>query len=258
MVLKSTRTGSLTTRKSDKDVAAIFVSEEAFMTSLFVLCYDRFAYGVQGADNFLGDREHDPWTFETLAHEIQLEFGVTPLTANVHKVMAGVALQTSDEFFQDVRRFVELCNVLAGDDFDPTTFDPATCAEMAWAMTEVSLFRELPEEYGDEPFSEEIRGYIGAMLRLEGVAKPPNVLRIGLGTAGNDDPLNVWADDPEMYSAAYGVQTEKSEAIKAMQLQNLQQLFQQLQVLNLRHGSTRDVSDRVLRELEQQHQRNQL
>ena len=248
---KAPRTSVLTAPKDGtRKAAALLQSPDAYTASLLVLCFDRFAADVAGHDSFLGDAGHQPWSLETVAYELRMEFGVTPLEANLHKIMAATNLLTSDEFFQNVRQFVDICNVLAGDDFDPSTFDPATCAEMAWGLTEATSIRELPDDYGDNPFSDEIRGYIGFMLDYEGIVNAPDVLRLGVRNKPGD-PLNVWADDPELYEAAFAVQQEKSDDIQNMLKENLVALLQQLEELPLIHGSANDLAERVLTELRQ-------
>lgn len=243
------RTSVLTApRDSARRASALLLSPDAYSASLFVLCFDRFAADAQGGDSFLGDADNPPWTLETVAYELRMEFGVAVPEVNLHKIMAAVSLLTSDEFFQNVRRFVDLSNVLAGDDFDPSTFDPATCAEMAWAITEASILREFPEDYGDEPFSEEVRAYIGFMLDYEGIANAPDVLQIGL-RPDRGDPLSAWSDDPDMYEAAFGIQQEKTDDIKTMLRENIVALLRQLESLPLIHGTTDQLVERVLAEL---------
>jgi len=248
----------LTVQRQKSQVAGeLFKSPEAFALPLFCLCFDRFVMAVEPEDSFLGSQDSAPWLFETLQHEVSQEFNVEPLVNNIHKVMACVELLTSDAFYRNTRSFINICNVLAGDQFDPSTFDPATCSEMAWGLTEAGLLRDFPEEYGEEPFSDEIRAYIGYMLDYEGIHHVPDVLQIGTRVS-TGDPLNIWADDPELYSAAFGVQTERSEAIKQLLIDNLVLLLQQLRDLPLRHGSTEDLTTKILQNLQQKEQGNAL
>lgn len=229
-------------------IQKLLTSKEAFVTTLVVICFDLFAANVSGPDSFLGDVDNPPWTPETLAYNLGAAYKVDVPDYNIHKIMAGVSAMTSDDFFRNTRKFNWLCNVYAGDEsgFDPTVYDPATCGEMAWAISEVMLLRELPEDYGPNPFSDEICKYIGFMLDFEGIVNPPTVLQLGLRRPNTEDPLAVWADDPDMYQAAYRQQQGTSQSIKDIIIENMSQLIAQLEAVPLMHGSTKNIADKLI------------
>ncbi len=238
-----------TTKRRDVSyIQKLLTSKEAFVTTLVVICFDLFAANVSGPDSFLGDEDNPPWTPETLAHNLGVAYKVDVPDYNIHKIMAGVSVLTSDDFFRNTRKFNWLCNVYAGDEsgFDPTVYDPATCGEMAWAITEVMLLRELPDDYGPNPFSDEICKYMGFMLDFEGIVNPPTVLQLGLRRSNTEDPLAVWADDPEMYQAAYQQQLGTSQSIKDIIVENMSQLLAQLEAVPLMHGSTKNIADKII------------
>lgn len=156
--------------------------------------------------------------------------------------MAAICILTSDDFYKNLPRFIQLCNVLADDTFNPLVFDPADSFEMAWAITEAMLLSP-PEE--DEPFTDEIRYYIGHMLSEEGVVNPPDVLRIAIQDVSIEDPLAGDTEDPTMYAAFYESQRSKSEEITAMLKQQINELFEQLQSLVLSEGDVGDLFGRM-------------
>lgn len=156
--------------------------------------------------------------------------------------MAAICILTSDDFYKNLPRFIQLCNVLADEEFNPLVFDPADSFEMAWAITEAMLLSP-PEE--DEPFTDEIRFYIGHMLTEEGIVNPPDVLRIAIQDVSIDDPLAGDVEDPAMYSAFYESQRSKSAEITAMLKQQIDELFAELQSLTLKSGDTADLLKRM-------------
>jgi hypothetical protein len=50
-----------------------------------------------------------------------------------------------------------------------------------------------------------------------------------------------YADDPEMYSAIYQVQQEKTNEMRGIYLDNVSALAQQLSALSLQNGSTEPI-----------------
>lgn len=174
--------------------------------------------------------------------ELRDEFQVDLPQVNVDKIMAAINILTSDSFYKRLPDFVVLCNVLADDQFNPLVFDPADSAEMAWAITEAMLLS--PPE-GDEPFTDEIRHYIGYMLAEEGLVNPPDVLQIAMYNTRMRDPIAVDADDPEMYAAFYKSQQSKSEEITQMLRRQINELFSELSSLHLKNGDTKELLKRM-------------
>lgn len=214
-------------------------SPDSFATPLLVLCIDRLGWEMLNDDG-------SPWAPETIRYEVQSEFQVRLPDRNLDKIMAAISVLTSDDFFQNLPKFIMICNVLAGDTFDPSVFDPATCAEMAWAITEALLLEPVDN---DEPFAEDIRRYVGFMLTEEGFGSPPDVLRIAMRDGG--DPLSVWSDEPDLYQAAYEIQREKTTDIQTMLQSNLVELVHQLEQLPLEKGSTDELLQRMQQGLKQ-------
>lgn len=201
-------------------------SDDVYATTLLVLLTELF------------DLEFLNWTPETIRIEVREELGIELPPTAIDKIMAAIMLLTTDQFFKHVPTFIHICNVLSGNSFDPTVFDPADSLEMAWGITEATLIAP-PEE--DEPFSEEIRAYMGYQLAEEGFQTAPDVLGIAIMPAVINDPNSIFASDPEIYQAFHEKKTLDQNNIISLLKENLQELLDQLQLLPLSKGSTQEL-----------------
>jgi len=208
----------------------------SFATTLLAVMFD--FYG----EDFIhgkGQAEFLDWDEETIKLQLESDFGISLPEANLHRIMAGIAILTTNFFYRRIDAFVQLCNVLSGDEFDPRVFNTADVDEMAWGITEAALL--FPP--GDsEEFSEEILEYIRVKAKSEGIATLPDVLAIA---NTGEDPLYEYADDPEMYGAMFTTVNSKSEEIKYEVAEGLQRLVSQLGSLPLRNGSAKDMAKRL-------------
>ena len=182
------------------------------------------------------------WHPQTIQMQVSADMNVDIPKENFDKLMAGIMVLTTDYFYSEVSRFINLCNIFAGDDFDPEVFDPADTSEMAWAISEV-LMLDPPDK--PNPFSEEIRAYIGEMLKEEGFVTAPDVLRIGLDSDLSAQVSTDYADDPEMFQAIYESQESKTAEIENMLEENMQMLWTQLTAIPLKHGTTEDLMKKL-------------
>lgn len=216
-------------------------SPDAFGTVLLVLCLD--AWGdecLRDAD----DPSRGPWHATVFKDELEHRYGVVLPKANLDKLMAAVTVVTTDLFFQDARAFVTLANVLAGDEFDPGVWEKADAVECAWAITE-ALLLDPPDEGNPEPFCDEIRHYVGAVLRDEGFVTPPDVLRIALDADFAAKVEFDFTDDPEMFEGIYAVQQGKAADVESVLRAQLTELAAQLKSLPLADGSTAELEERI-------------
>jgi hypothetical protein len=203
----------------------VFENQENHATTLLVAALDLY-----GTDMFT-------WAPQTISLELKEDVGATLPADNLDKLMAAISVVTSNEFYKDLTKFIQLCNVLSGDEFDPEVFDPADSAEMAWGITEAMLLSP-PDE--SEPFADDIRFYMGHMLSEDGILTPPDVLGIAI-MDNAADPLNNLSDDPAMYEAFYANQQSKSQEITEMVKEQVSVLIAQLEALQLTEGSTEDM-----------------
>jgi len=183
------------------------------------------------------------WLPETLRLEIQDDFQVPLRDPLLSRVLTGFDLLTSDDFYKRLPDFVMHCNIMSGDSFNPTLWNPADAGECAWGITEALLLSP-PED--DEPFSEEIRAYVGSVLDAEGIVTAPDVLRIAVRSSPDFD-LGLFADDPEMAGAIASMENSKTEDINQLILAGIKTIAEQLQRLPLQNGK----ADNILQKMQQ-------
>ena len=218
-----------------RHLRSVLMDQDAYATTLTVILID-----VLGTDYFT-------WAPETIRREVLDEFQAELPSKNLHKIMAVIALITTDDFYNNLPRFIQLCNVLADDEFDPFVFDPADSAEMAWAITEAMLLD--PPEDPEHAFADEIRYYIGEVTSEEGIVNPPDVLGIAKRDTHSPDPIGAFADDPVMYNAFWDAQRDKGDWLNEMLRERLQELMSQVTSLPLAEGNTDELLKRMRREM---------
>lgn len=229
--------------------ALYFVKPDAFATTLTVIAADALVWEEASTDEELANSGLSAltrWHPETVQWEVSQELGLKPdqvPSQNWDKLNTAIGILTSDDFFRRADRFIDYCNILSGQgEFRPDLFDHADADECAWGITEALLLRAPLET--PEPFSNEIRYYIGAALQREGIKQPPDVLKLALFP---DDPGwdAMGPDDPEMFSGWFQLQRESSEEVETFLRDRLTALLQELSQLKLRHGNTDDLMQRV-------------
>lgn len=102
------------------------------------------------------------WDITTVYMEAQADFKVDMDSAVTDRIGAIQTIMTTDAFFKRLDAFIAVSNTLAGGDPYFEVFDPATTEEMAWAIAEVSLNREML------PFSYPIKHYVMQQLKADG------------------------------------------------------------------------------------------
>lgn len=214
---------------SDKQLLKeIWSSPQTFGIVLLTLFLDRF--GTEALE----------WDPGTIAMEVEDEFNVELPQSVFDKLMAAINIMTTDTFYRSLPDFIIICNVLSGDTYRPDTFDPADSVEIAWGLTEGLLIAP-PEEDDLEPFSDEVRAYIGAVLDSEGIINAPDVLKIAIRRANVSDAANQFSDDPAMFTAIYEVEAGKTDEINYVIQQKALLLIEQLKALPLINGTTTEV-----------------
>jgi len=102
------------------------------------------------------------WDPTTVFLELQADFHADVDTTVLDRWSAISVIMTSDAFFKRLDAFMGICNTLSSGEPFFQVFDPVTTEEVAWAVAEVSLNRELL------PFSYPIRKYMRMMLEQDG------------------------------------------------------------------------------------------
>jgi len=208
----------------------VWASPESYATTLLVLFVDR--YGTEGLE----------WHPETIAMQVGQDFAVEVPRVNMDRLLAAITLVTTDYFYKRLSVFNDTCNVLSGDDFNPGVYQPADAADCAWGTTEALLICPPDEE---EPFTDEIRHYVGRILRAEGYVQAPDILRIALDADLSDQVRDTFADDPEMFQALHESQTAKTQECEQLIRENLERLLTQIEQLPLVTGSADQLRDKL-------------
>ncbi len=216
----------------------LWTDTNTFATTLFLLFIDKF-----GLDPLAGE---DPWDPETVQMEINEEFGITVPDCNLSKLLALALHLSSDRFYKRLADFIRICNVLSGATA-PDPDDPADVDEIVWAMTEAMLV-EPPDE--PEPFTQEIRRYIGEKLKDEGFLDPPDLLRIGIRTDNWRQSLAEFSDRPDLLHKIKAAADAKNAEIMQMLKGRLSALLEQLGALRLESGDTTQLVQKVVANLQ--------
>ena len=214
---------------NNKILTELWKSPQTFSIVLLTVFLDRF--GLEALD----------WDPATISMEIEEEFGVDLPQCVLDKLMVEINILTTDRFYRSLPDFITFCNVLSGDTYRPDMFDPADSVEVAWGITE-GLLISPPEDDQPEPFSDEIRAYIGAVVDSEGIVNPPDILKIALRRANVSNAVNDFSDDPEMFNAIYTVEAGKTDDINAEITARASLLAEQLSALELVNGTTEHVA----------------
>lgn len=214
----------------------VFRNQESFATTLITVFVDN--YKTEGFT----------WSPETIEMEINDDFEIRIPRPNMDRLLTAINLITSDDFYKSLPDFINYCNILSGDTYDPRNWDPATAVEVAWGVTEGVLLSP-PDDNDENPFTEEIVSYIGKVLDDEGIITAPDILRI----ATRENPATFvnaeFSDDPLMYNSIYDLEASKTDAINAAVKQGLAALSQQLSVLPLKGGSAAGAVTNMLNSL---------
>ena len=218
---------------NDKILKELWKSPKTFASVLLTVFLDHF--GTEALE----------WDPATISMEVEDEFGVDLPQATLDKLVVAINILTSDRFYRSLPDFIIFCNVMSGDTYRPDMFDPADSVEIAWGITEGLLIAP-PEEDEKEPFSDEIRAYIGAVLDAEGIINAPDILKIALRRANVSNAADEFSDDPDMFNAIYDVEAGKSENINAEIKERAVMLAEQLNALQLTNGSTATVAQKLL------------
>jgi hypothetical protein len=214
---------------------ALLMGEDTHATVLLLIAVDKYGTEVLG------------WAPETIRSELKDDFVVNISKQTLDKIMAAIAIVTTNYFYKDVLKFIELVNILSGDDAEPAEFDPATAGEILWGLSESFLLwpPEGNDNSDDTQFSPEVLEYMKQVLQDEGYMSSPDLL----GVSGFDNSgfvRDTWADDPEMYQAIYEVQQQKLEHLKQSLKDNFKELYMQLQLVPISVGNKEEIMQRIV------------
>lgn len=215
---------------SKSPMQQIWNSPDTFASVLLAAYLDRF--GIEALD----------WDPTTATLEIEEEFDVDLPQESLDKLMVAVQILTTNRFYKSLPDFITFCNVLSGDEYRPDMWDPADAEEVAWGITEAMIIYP-PEDDEPEPFTDEIRAYIGSVVDAEGMINPPDILRIALRKANVSPDIGDFSDDPEMFNAVYDLEEGKKEDINQAIILRTNMLAEQFAALKLLNGQTEGIAN---------------
>lgn len=204
----------------------LFEGDDSFASSLLVAVWDLFGPECQD------------WDIDIFAIEIPAATGAHLSEDAKDKLAAAMFLLGRDDFYHDVDVFVNICNVLSGSGSTWTDFDPADAFEVAWGINEAMLI--YPPTNPEDPFSEEIKGYIRRVTESEGFSHPPDVLKLGYTGHQRPDPLASLADNPVAYEAFAKNKYQETQDFLADLEQRWAALIQQIMQLPIRNGTLKN------------------
>ncbi len=214
-------------RSPSRAYQELLKSDDAFATPLLIGAMLHFRE-TDGPEAF----EFLSWTPETIIKELEDDFGVKMSQGSIDRLMAGITIATTDLFWQDLRTFIPLCNVLFGHPI-AEEFDPATVLEATWAITEAELLcMDVQEEH---QFSEEIAGYIYMSCQNEGMLSPPGILARVVGDQISS-PGSDFSSDPAFHADVFYNQKMKTLDIERTVFQCAWKVYSQLEKLDLGEG----------------------
>lgn len=168
---------------------------------------------------------------------------------NQAKILAGIAVATTDLVYKDLGAFISFCNLATDSDpASPDVFDPADIYEIAWGRIEIAMIDPQQEEElvteGRNPFmrdslhpkkmvmqfSDEIRKYCGAILYQEGAIRPIFSIPDAIMTK------TIAIDQPEFYAAARSRHDTVEQDVASFVQENLQTMLAQLAQIRTRDG----------------------
>ena len=233
LLMRSATSGA--SKPNSRTVLRSFLSsEESYATILLLILLD--TYGPEALE----------WSPETIRVQLENDFVVALPDGSFDKLMSAITVVTTNYFYQDPIRFVELCNIFSGDNAEHDEFDPADASEILWGISEAFLLWPPEDEDAayDTRFSAEIIEYIRQTLIEEGFIKAPDMLNVS-GLDETSFIRDTWSDDPEMYQAIYELHQQKMNDMKLFLHDNFRDLHEQLRALPMEEGDKENLMKRI-------------
>lgn len=201
--------------------------DKTFGTSILAIALDEF-----GTDMF-------SWEPATIRMDISDIFGVEMTRMNENKLWSLITALSTNQFYVSLEVFTATCDFLSNDDHDFGVMTPNTPFELAWGVTEVLLNDPFGEGHPSDEFSNEIESYTGIVLSENSLLLPPKMLAFAQYPTSNPvlDLDTAFVDDPDMFQAAYGNQTQERIDLEARIELQVQELLRELGSLPLQNSN---------------------
>lgn len=204
---------SLTVHRAE--IRKRLADENIFATELLLIVLD--VYGERAPDGSIdvGNSEVLEWLPNITITDLEFRFDVRIPESSIDKLGAACSLITTNYFFKDVTRFIDICNALSGSGPNPEYVDLADADEVLWGVYEASQIYPPDPEDEDDMFNEEIEGYIRMTLAAEGLDYDLTALGTPVSSRsfGTGDPVLEEAMGAASYEASHEVLSDLSETI---------------------------------------------
>lgn len=190
----------------------------SYATTLLVSYTDAVGHDGRGVLRY----ESYNWAPETIRFEIESRVGDAVHEINFAKIMAAVAILTTDRFWTDTRAFNDICLVL-GNTPIRARFEPTSVLDAAWGVTEAAII----DHDGIRELNGDVRAYVAALLDHEGFLEGPDVL--GAIAKQRPAPRDV---SPVSIQASRQRERDVEDHVR----NGMTQLARQLDGLELRYG----------------------
>lgn len=204
--------------KTDK-LRTYLENARTFGTTLLAILFDNYGTEIQH------------WEPETLIAELRESYGANPPRVNLDKIWGMITALTTDLFYLDPLVFNGICQALNNEESDFSYFNPISCEGAAWGIAEVTMNDMEPEA----TFSDEVAGYVGALLDYRGLVTIPPILKMAKPSKKLLAGIREYADDPAVFEALMLVQDANSREITSYVQNRTQELLTELQGLPLKN-----------------------
>jgi hypothetical protein len=214
-----------------KSKADILKDPEVFATSALSIMFDEF--GAECTD----------WDPDSLGMEIRNAFNVDASDELLDRLIAGMALLTSNSFFVDVTAFTATCNSLNRGVVMTDSWVPADLDDVLWGVTEARFL--LGEDYDEEGYSHSVKRYVGVLLKQEGIKKIPSVLAFA---EIDDDMLEVYdayEGDAIMEQTFWDSQQKERDTLESDNIALMENYMDQIRTLPLVSPWLSDLNNNV-------------
>lgn len=199
----------------------LVLSEDVHPAALLTL-----AIKLLGAENV---STYEP---ATIRMELEDVLNLRPFPAEAYdKLMAAVAVLTTDLFFKDVLAFNELCNIMSGNPPAPDDYEPCDSLEMAWAVFQARAIDPMDGRNDQVEFSEDVKLYMGMILSQEGFMAPPSILKDAIMPPDADAVSSTYMEDAEILPTIVDKHRIALDQIEEAVGQYTNELTQQLEII---------------------------
>ena len=145
----------------------------------------------------LYDEEWLEWDPVTVYLQLRDDLSCEASSETMDRLCALQALQVNSEFFDSLDAFMAIAHSLNTGGPSFSIFNPLSAEEAAWAVTEVSLIRDLL------PFNYSIRKYVSEVSKSQGLDLDDNSMSVLEDVVQNSNPSDAMVRD--LYVEAPGV-----------------------------------------------------